>query len=331
VVEGVIFRPSITIVYGAPGVLKSFLVADMAMCVAGSLPWLPPEPSGNAEAKATSRVPVLCLDFDNGRRRTAERVRALGTAHGLPHDTTPFHFVSMPSPWLDAASESSIAALGGILRAHDIGLCVIDNLGAVSMGADENSSDMIRVMAHLRGLAETTEAAIVLIHHQRKSTQFAARAGESLRGHSSIEAAIDLALLCEREEGASQVVVRSTKTRDVDVLPFGAVFAYTHREGTNELATARFYGIAVEGTGSDGAVRKAVLDAVSARGSLNQSQLVKEVQRTLPSVGMNRIRAVADRLVTEDALAAPTGAHGAKLYGMPPAGSQFHVGGGKPP
>ena len=331
VVEGVIVRPSVSIVYGAPGVLKSFLVADMAMCVAGGLPWLPTGPSSNTEAKATSRVPALWLDFDNGRRRTAERVRALCTGHGLQPDTTPFHFVSMPSPWLDAASTDSVAMLRGVLRAHDIKLCVVDNLGAVCLGADENSIEMIGVMTHVRQLAEATESAIVLIHHQRKSTQFAARTGESLRGHSSIEAAIDLALLCERKEGSPQVAVRSTKSRDVDVAPFGALFRYEHKEGSNELAKAQFYGTPVEDTVSDQAVRNAVVATVKAKGTLNQRQLVDEVQRALPGAAYNLIRERADALVAEGALAAPKGAHGAKLYRVSRPASQVHGGHGKPP
>jgi len=315
-VEGIVPRPSLIVVYGAPGVLKSFLVADMAMCVAGGLPWLPSLPSGDANPKAVVQAPVLWCDFDNGRRRTDERVEALGKAYELPA-STPFYYVSMPSPWLDVTDAASLGLLGSLVRAKQIGLCVIDNLGTVSAGADENSSEMIGVMSHLRQLAEANGLAVTLIHHQRKSTQFHARTGESLRGHSSIEAALDLALLCEREEGAPQVVLRSTKTRDVDVLPFGAVFTYEHKEGTQELASARFYGMEVEDTESDRAARKAILDTVGSQRRLNQQQLVGIVKKTLPNVGQNRIRSIADQLVAEGELKEGRGKHNAKLYEIP--------------
>jgi hypothetical protein len=331
IVQEVIIRPSVIIFYGAPGVLKSFLVMDMAMCVAGGLPWLPPGPSGHVEPKLTVQVPVLWVDFDNGRRRTAERVRALATAYGLEADKTLFSYVSMPMPGLDAANSESVGRLIRILKEREIALCVLDNLGTVSAGADENSPEMIRVMAHLRHVAEGAEASMIPIHHQRKTSQFAGRLGESLRGHSSIEAAIDLALLCERPEGASHVVVRSTKSRDIEVPPFGAVFSYTHKEGTQELATARFYGMAVEDACSAQALRKAILDTVRAKRTLNQSQLVAEVQKALPKAAVNRVRELADELVKEGALTAPTGERGAKLYSVPPTASQFHGGRGKPP
>lgn len=315
-VEGLVSRPSLIVVYGAPGVLKSFLVADMAMCVAGGLPWLPSLPSGDANPRPVVQAPVLWCDFDNGRRRTDERVEALGRAYDL-HGDTPFRYVSMPSPWLDVMNAASMGALGGLLRANEIGLCVIDNLGTISAGADENSSQMIGVMSRFRQLAEANDLAVVLIHHQRKSTQFQARAGESLRGHSSIEAALDLALLCGREEAASQVVVRSTKTRDVDVPPFGAAFTFEHKVGTQELAKARFYGLRVEDRGSDRALRDAVIDAVRPQRRLNQQQLVGIVKKILPGVGQNRIRAVADQLVADGSLKEERGKRGAKLYDIP--------------
>jgi len=54
---------------------------------------------------------------------------------------------------------------------------------------------MATVMGHFRYLAEQAKVAVILIHHQRKSNGSNARLGERLRGHSSIEAALDLASL----------------------------------------------------------------------------------------------------------------------------------------
>jgi RecA-family ATPase len=76
---------------------------------------------------------------------------------------------------------------------------VIDNLGTASGGADENSAQMIGVMAGLRQIAEEGELAVLVIHHKSKGD--GVRADDSLRGHSSIESAVDLALVVEREEG----------------------------------------------------------------------------------------------------------------------------------
>jgi len=57
-------------------------------------------------------------------------------------------------------------------------------------------------MAHFRQLVEDHSLALILIHHQRKATGTEARAGDRIRGHSSIEAALDVALLVERHPDA---------------------------------------------------------------------------------------------------------------------------------
>jgi hypothetical protein len=83
VVEGLCPLPSVSIMYGAPGSLKSFLLADLAVCVAGGLPWLPTLPGARGAAKPTLQAPALWCDFDNGPRITHERFEALGRARTL--------------------------------------------------------------------------------------------------------------------------------------------------------------------------------------------------------------------------------------------------------
>jgi len=79
-------------------------------------------------------------------------------------------------------------------------------------------------MANLRDIAEHTGAAVFVIHHARKGGSNGGREGDRLRGHSSIEASLDLALIVERE--ADNVVIQSTKTRDDPVKPFEVVWTY---------------------------------------------------------------------------------------------------------
>ena len=162
--------------------------------------------------------------------------------------------------------------------------------------ADENSGDMVGVMSEFRQLAEQTEAAVVLIHHQRKSTGFTGRAGDSLRGHSSIEAALDLALLVEREELSDTINIKATKVRGEDVHPFSAVFTCDHRDD-GELGTAKFFGIAAEDNRSVAAIEREVLVALLGA-SMNKTDLTKAVKEMLPEVGINRIRDMIDRLAS---------------------------------
>ena len=227
IVDGIISEGSLSIWYGAPGTLKSMLLTDMACCVATGAPWL---------GIATHPAAVLWLDFDNGQRRTDERISAIARARKL-NDAAPIYYVSMPRPKLAAGDPEAIAALQVRIIERNVGLVVIDNLGKISGDADENSADMQLPMDGLRYLTECG-AAICLVHHQRKSNGLAnVRSGETLRGHGSIEAAIDLAMLVSREDQA--VTVTPTKTRGPMVREFTAEFEFTNDE-YHELVTAQF-------------------------------------------------------------------------------------------
>jgi len=278
VAEGLFSLPSLNIPYGPPGSLKSFLMADLAICVASGELWLPPKP-GDTRVKGikTKQMPVIWLDFDNGTRMTHDRLGALGRARNLPKDI-PLSYYSLPMPWLDAGNPESVGMMIKRIKREQAGFVVIDNLGLVSGGVEENSSQMVGVMAGLKNISEETGAVVNPIHHQRKGgTEKSARAGDSLRGHSSIEAQASLALLITREEGESTITIQSTKTRGVDVYPFGAEFSYEWKPGTKDLYTAKFWGSAVEDTTSSHAIELAIVGALEVE-PLNQSNLMAAVK-----------------------------------------------------
>lgn len=223
--DRMIRKPSLICFYGPPGNLKTMLAYDLAVCVAGGIPWLPhleSEP-GTGGAYSVNSGAVLILDLDNGRNRLQERIGALARGRGLT-GTIPLHAISLPNPPLDLSKRIDTDTLIEQTLALNVGLLIIDNLGTASGGVDENSGEMIKVMANLRYVAEATGAAVIIIHHTRKGLNNGGREGDRLRGHSSIEAALDLALLIERED--DDITVKSTKTRDNPVMPFIARWSF---------------------------------------------------------------------------------------------------------
>ena len=117
-----------------------------------------------------------------------------------------------------------------ILRCQDMGakMISIDNLGNICGKADENSNEMQPITGSLRRLAEDTGADTNIIHHQKGDNQ-GGRKGDSFRGHSSIEAAIDFALIVKREEYRDKITIQSTKGRRNRVEPFSAMFTYEQK------------------------------------------------------------------------------------------------------
>jgi len=320
-VSGVLPVEALAIVYGAPGALKSMLLADLAVCVAAGKPWLVSLPGSDAQAFTVSEpAPVLWLDVDNGARRTADRFEALARAHGV-HPSAPLHYVSMPTPPFVAGDAESVRNMAARILANGYKLVIIDNLSAIKGNADENSDGMALVMAALRQLTEATGAAIVVIHHQRKGQARAndgqgTRDGESLRGHSSIEASIDLALLVMRENGTPNVMVKSTKDRDAGVMPFAAAFTFEH-DDTGRLHSARMAGLEA----TDRAEAKAAEQTNRLKDQIRQllvdeGQLSGNAIETGVTGGRAAVRQVLVAMHLAGEVSVTEGARRAKLYDL---------------
>ena len=315
VIEGLLRLPSVSILYGAPGGLKTMLLVDAALAVASGQPWLEPLPGKDEDtARQTTQAPVLWCDFDNGGLEMHERIGAGLRARGLGPDT-PIHYVCFPSPWLDMSTWGGARLLLRRIKSLDARLVIVDNLIAVSGGVDENSAEMGNVMSHFRRVAEVTGAAIVPVHHDRKETGFG-RKGDALRGHSSINGAVDLALKIEREGMSDQLSIEATKTRGVEVWPFGAIYTYEHQRGSTNLHAMRFWGTEETSSKSNAAIRRAILETVKATPDLNKGDVTDRVAG-LKSVGSNRVRSQIAYLEGDGKLVVTDGPRNAKLYRLP--------------
>jgi len=319
VVEGLLALPSLSILYGAPSTLKTNLLVDLGVCVASGFPWLLPLPDALIDTtRGVLQGSVLYCDFDSGRDEMDLRIAAAARVRGASEDM-PFYYVALPSPWLDSSDWGSAGMAMIRDKAEAVGAVyiIIENLSTVGGSADQNSPDMGPVMSNFRRLSETLRCAVTVSHHQRKSTGRKDRAGESLRGWGGIEGAIDLALLIDRESGSDSVSIKATKVRGAPVVPFGAMFTYEHQPGTTDLQEMRFYGLAIEDTESDGAIKAAILDAVADDPGIAKTALTGIIKDKLADVGRRRIRGQIDLLTTSGKLTMQDGAHGSKRYQLP--------------
>ena len=213
---------------------------------------------------ATTQAPVLWIDFDNGRKRTHHRMRAIGRGHEVPEDA-PLHYLSLPDPWLDASNGTFVHRLTDYVKDAGYRLVIIDNLGLINGGTDENSGEMAGVMSNLRHMAEDGNCAVIAIHHQRKGSTATSdpnvRKGDTLRGHSTIEASLDMAMLIERKGRDDSITIVATRCDFQKHEYFGALWTYEHfADVEGMLRVGRFYSKAV--ASGDEAINMAIMQVI---------------------------------------------------------------------
>ena len=320
IVGNIFSLPSLNIVYGAPGSFKSFLLADLACCVAGGKDWLPNFGDANGGGITVNHSAVIWIDFDNGQRRTLERFKALGNAIQLPGDV-PLHIYSMPTPVFNAANVDQYYELEEIIKGHNAKFVIFDNLAMISSRVDENSSEMAKIFMNLRRLSDLTDSAIVVIHHPSKGTYSQDRLGDSLRGHSSILAAIDLALYTKQDGKNLSVDIKPTKVRDSIVEPFTARFD-SEIDQNCQLTRARFY----SSTGSldnktvdvMGAISEALTDGKLNKGDLTSktNELLKDTDAI--NVGLGKIGNIIEEMFSQGFIVRHKGKNNAQLFSLNP-------------
>lgn len=176
-IKGLLTTTGIAAIYGPSGSGKSFLAIDMANCIASGNDWF------GHRTKQTS-VTYIMLEGEGGLRN---RFRALETHNGAPA-APDFRAIAQP---FNLTTEQDIEDIGAILPKD--GVVIIDTLNRAAPGLDENSSqDMGRILSGMKRLQEITAGLVVVVHHTGKD------ASKGMRGHSSLNAALDGAIEVER-------------------------------------------------------------------------------------------------------------------------------------
>jgi hypothetical protein len=189
-IKNVLPAQGLAVIYGASGSGKSFLATAAAAAIAEGEPFF---------GCQTSRAPVLYIGLE-GEAGYGSRVLAWQQHNGrlMPDG---LGFLLQPFNLTDAADLADLA------RTCPPGCVIfIDTLNRAAPAIDENSSkDMGIVIDCAKRLQASTAGLVVLIAHTGKDPT------KGLRGHSSLFAAIDAAILVTREGAARRWKVDKAK------------------------------------------------------------------------------------------------------------------------
>lgn len=228
-VDGLIPKRSVVLLYGDSGVGKSFVAIHVGLRTASGEPVL---------GRPARRGLVLYAALE-GSQGIKDRTRAgrLETYAGLS-GTMPF--VARIDP-LNLADTESVGELVSAMHeaereyGADAALIVIDTLSRSMPGANENSpDDMSRAIAGISRLQEDTGATVLVIHHSGKTAERGAR------GHSSLRAAVDAELLVSVDKrGRALTITKQRDGADQIRIPFELAVVTIPAEDGGQAAESR--------------------------------------------------------------------------------------------
>lgn len=195
-VEDVIPKADLVVLYGPPGSGKSFVALDIAASIARGEEW---------RGRWVQRGRVLYIAAEGGGGY-GKRIKAYCSRAGISSSELDLGVITVAPDFLDGDSVRDL-----IRAAHAAGpwtLVVVDTLAQVTPGGNENSAeDMGKAIAHAKTIRQVLGATVVLVHHSGKD------ATKGARGWSGLKGAADAEIEIQREEDdpVRQILVRKQK------------------------------------------------------------------------------------------------------------------------
>lgn len=194
------------LIYGAPGIGKTWVLLDLLVSAALGQPWY-------GIQTAPTVVGLASLELESWDLR--DRLRAITTARQINADDLDgkIWFVSPPrfDGILDLLDPAGAAVVEEWIRRHAIRLAVIDTL-ARAHSAEEK--DLREVSAVALGIARRTDSALLFCHHVRKPAPGAKASGGMFeaRGDSRFLADARLIIGLEQRDELLRMTVEKTNT-----------------------------------------------------------------------------------------------------------------------
>jgi hypothetical protein len=195
-VDGLLTAHGFAVLYGAPGIGKSFMSIDIALSVAYGMTW---------HDKVTKQGAVLYIAAE-GVGGLGKRVKAW-QAHYDTHGVTDFHVLPMAVKILEAPD------LEKLLRTIDnfgvqFSMIVIDTVARTlaSTGSDENDATAMGQFGEMCGVIQRhAGCAVLAVHHSGKD------AARGMRGSSSLLGLSDTVLELTASEALLTLKVQKQK------------------------------------------------------------------------------------------------------------------------
>lgn len=195
VVDGLMPRTGLTVVYGESGCGKTFNVLDLACHVAAGLPW---------RGLQVEQGPVVYIAAE-APKSVERRVWAWKRHHKI--ERLPLLIVQSSVDLLNGDCEAVLERVRQVEEERGrVALTVVDTLARAMTGNENAPDDMGRFVAACSRIREAGDTHVLVVHHSGKDT------AKGARGHSCLRAATDVEL--EVTNGEAGGCIKVTKSRD---------------------------------------------------------------------------------------------------------------------
>ena len=209
IVDRLIPKESITILFGKGGIGKTWLIMDIARCIGSGIDYL---------GYKAQQAPVIFIDFENPIAVLNTRTQRLGKAEGV-------HFWRMGNelkpPMLDSPEWEQYKELpkGAVL--------VFDTLRASQSGDENQSRDMAKVMNRMKELRDLGFT-IILLHHTAKNTDNVSKGSTAIVDLA--DHILGLTRVRQKEDGQDTVVDDGAEGFDTDMVYYFGNYQKTRFE-----------------------------------------------------------------------------------------------------
>ena len=201
-VDGVVPANSTGVVWGEPGIGKTFVAIDLGVAITVGQAWL-------GHAVPAAAIGSVVYAASEGTAGLKTRLGAAKSARGIVADLAVGFYC-----WPDAVNLMSPAAVAefiGAIRAVGPRLVVLDTLARCMVGGDENSArDMGIAVGQSDRIRKATGATVLLVHHGNK-------AGSGERGSTALRGGADFMLELSRTN--ERLTLSCSKQKDAAPFP----------------------------------------------------------------------------------------------------------------
>ncbi len=294
IADGLIPDSALTIISGSPASYKTWLILDLALCVATGKQLF-----GRFSVKQS---PVLFIDEENGLQLLQARVKLL-------HDDThaDVRFTDLIG---FKVSAPAIARLIDVVKEHHIGLIIIDSLVRIH-SKDENDATAIASVFELLRAITKMGVAVVLTHHNRKQGKDQINLAQEMRGSSDILAAVDCHIAVTRNRDDDTIIVAQTKLRTACELKPFRLRAVKDGDGLSFVNEGEF----LEAPTKSKRLRAQIIEIIaSAILPLNKKEIESLLKESGAGCAFNTLKSALEYLVNGGFLYERKGKRGATYY-----------------